>query len=194
MVKGQAEIAENVIVILFGVIILTAISAIAYNLYTTQLRNEIENNLKQMGIEISNNILRLYESGKDSEYSPAANESAKLVEINLNLPSQVSGRNYEIILSEANPVWIQISNITVGGTSPVSVATVPGAKIILMTTQSPIVKIEHEIPNIDVPVQGMSENGLNSTLIYYRYDLDGTTKNKIVLGNYDILIDITSVS
>jgi len=194
MVKGQAEIVENVLIVLFGVIILTAITALAYNLYSTQLKNEIENNLKQIAVDISNNILRLYDMGKNSKYSPSTNEIAKLVDIDLKLPSQVSGRNYEVILIGANLLWTSISNITIDGSATVSVITSPGAKIILRTTQSPVITVEHEIPNIDISVQGRSENGLNTTLAFYRYNSDGSIKNKIVLGAYDIIIDITSVS
>jgi hypothetical protein len=194
MEKGQAEIIGNILAVLFGVIILAAISTVAYNLYTRQLEDEITNNLKQMGVEVSNNILRLYDRGKNSKYSPGANESVRLAEIDLKLPSQVSGRNYEVILIEANPIWVQISNLTIGGASPPSVITVPGAKVVLRTTQSPKVTVEHEIPNIDVPIQGKSVNGLNSTLAYYRYNSTGGIKDKIVLGDFDIIIDIESVS
>jgi len=194
MAKGQAEIIENVLIVLFGVMILAAITAVAYNLYSTQLKNEIENNLKQIAVDVSNNILRLYETGKNSQYSPGINESVKLVDVDLKLPSQVSGKNYEIILTEANPLWTHVSNITIDGSAAVSVITSPGAKIILRTTQSPVITVEQEVPNIDVPVQGRSENGLNTTLAYYRYNPDGNIKNKIVLGESDIIIDITSVS
>lgn len=193
MEKGQAELTENVFAIIFGVIILAAISVLAYNLYMNQLRNEIENNLEQLGTEVSNNILKLYETGRNSKYSPDSNMSARLANVDLNLPSQVSGRNYEIVLMEANPVWVQISNITIGGWVPTSVVTLPRAKVILRTIQSPIVTVEHEIPNIDANVQGNSENGLNSTLVYYRYDLNGIKRDTIVLGGYDIIINIESV-
>jgi hypothetical protein len=194
MAKGQSEIVDTVIAVLFGVVVLIAISATAYNLYNTQLSGEVENNLKQIGVDISNNIMRLYDTGKQSKYSPGTNQSAKLSEINLKLLSQVSGRNYEVIFVEANPIWIQISNISISGSSPASVITVPGAKIILRTTQTPKITVEQEVPNIDIPIQGKSENGLNSTLAYYRYNLNGVIKDKILLGSYDIIVDIVSVS
>ncbi|MEM5879510.1 MAG: hypothetical protein QXU74_03400 [Candidatus Aenigmatarchaeota archaeon] len=195
MTKGQAEIAENVFAILFGIIILAAISVVAYNLYTDQLKSEIENNLNQIGTGISNNILKLYESGRNSKFSPGVNDIAKLGEIDLKLPAQVSGRNYEVILVMANPIWIQISNISIEGKPPAAqVITSPGVKIILRTTQSPIVEVEREVPNVDVFVQGRSENGLNSTLRYYRYNLNGTLKDSIVMGSQDIIIDINKVS
>jgi len=194
MAKGQSEIVDTVIAVLFGVVVLITISATAYNLYNTQLSGEVENNLKQIGVGISNNIMKLYDTGKQSKYSPGTNQSAKLSEINLKLPSQVSGRNYEVIFVEANPIWIQISNISISGLSPASVITGPGAKIILRTTQTPKITVEQEIPNVDIPIQGKSENGLNSTLAYYRYSLNGAIKDKILIGSYDIIVDIVSVS
>jgi len=195
MAKGQAEIVENIFIVFFGIIILAAISIIAYNFYMNQLKSEIENNLKQLGVDILNNILKLYESGKNSKYSPKLNETAKLAEVDLNLPSRVSGRNYEAFLIVANPIWVQISNLTIGNVPPAaSVITSPGTKIILRTTQSPEVTVEQEVPNVDVLVQGKIENGLNSKLSYFRCNFNNTIKDYIVLGKQDIIININKVS
>ena len=195
MAKGQAEIVENIFIVFFGIIILAAISIIAYNFYMNQLKSEIENSLKQLGVDISNNILKLYESGKNSKYSPKLNETAKLAEVDLNLPSRVSGRNYEAFLIVANPIWVQISNLTIGNVPPAaSVITSPGTKIILRTTQSPEVTVEQEVPNVDVLVQGKIENGLNSKLSYFRCNFNNTIKDYIVLGKQDIIININKVS
>ncbi|MEM5869836.1 MAG: hypothetical protein QXR09_01570 [Candidatus Aenigmatarchaeota archaeon] len=191
MRKGQAEIVENIFMVFFGVIVLATISVMAYNFYTNQLKNEIENNLNQIGMEISSNIIKLYEIGKNSKFYPGVNESVKLAEIDLKLPNQVSGRNYEVILITTNPIWIQISNVSVQG-KPAAAPVIKssGIKIILRTTQSPIIEVEREIPNVDVSVQGKSENGLNSTLRYFRYNWNGTIRDSIVIGPQDIIIDI----
>jgi hypothetical protein len=195
MVKGQAEIVENVFVVFFGIIILVAISSISYNIYMNQLKGEIGNNLNQLAIVISNNILKLYEVGKSSRFSPKPNQTAKLAEIDLNLPPKVSGRNYEVILTSASSIWIQISNLSVDGAQPATqVITSPGAKIILRTTQSPEVTVEYEVSNLDVLTQGKIENGLNGKLGYYRSNFNNTIKDYIVLGEQDIIIDISKVS
>ncbi|MEM5766048.1 MAG: hypothetical protein QW423_00140 [Candidatus Aenigmatarchaeota archaeon] len=195
MGKGQAEVVENVFTILFGIVILSAISVMVYNLYTNQLKAEIENNLRQLALEVSNNILKIYETGKNSKYYPMLGESAKLAEVNLNLPPRISGRNYEIFLISSSPIWIQISNLTVGGRSPAApIITSPGAKIILKTTQSPEVMVEQEVPNVDVLFQGRIENGLNSTLSYYRANINNTIKDFITLGKQEIIINILKVS
>jgi hypothetical protein len=117
MVKAQTQIIGNIFMVLLSVVFLTVISILSYSLYTTQLKSEIENNLRQIGTEISKSIIKLYEIGKNSKYSPNENESAKLAEIELKLPSRISGKNYEIFLV-ANPILIQISNISVNESSP----------------------------------------------------------------------------
>ncbi|MEM5854319.1 MAG: hypothetical protein QW228_08190 [Candidatus Aenigmatarchaeota archaeon] len=195
MVKGQSEIVENFFTILFGIALLSAISIISYNLYVNHLKGEIENNLRQIGSGISTNLLKLYEIGKNSKFYPEENKSVKIAEVDLKLPSQVSGRNYEVILLQANQIWVQISNISIGGTRPATALVVPGGvKILLRTTQWPVVEVEQELPNVDVLVQGKSENGLNSILSYFRYNFNKTIKDVIVLGYQGIIIDINKVS
>jgi hypothetical protein len=193
MVKAQTQIIGNIFMVLLSVVFLTVISILSYSLYTTQLKSEIENNLRQIGTEISKSIIKLYEIGKNSKYSPNENESAKLAEIELKLPSRISGKNYEIFLV-ANPILIQISNISVNESSPPYTLTLYGTKVVLRTTQSPEVFVEVDVPNIGAYVQGKSENGLNSSLAYYRYNLNGTIKDIILLGPQDIIIDIGKVS
>lgn len=193
MAKGQSEVIENFFTIIFGLTVVAAVAVVAYNLYTTQLKNEIENNLRQIGSGISANMLKLYEIGKNSRVYPEENKSVKLAEVDLRLPTQVSGRNYEVILVQASPIWIQISNITVGAKTVPTIIIPSGVKVILRTTQTPIVEVEQEIPNIDVSVQGKSENGLNCVLSYLRYNKDKKIKDSIVLGYQGLVIDIDKV-
>jgi hypothetical protein len=194
MRKGQSEIVENIFTIFFSIIFLSAILILSYSIYTNQLKIEIENNLRQIGMGISENILKLYEVGKNSDSYPDENESVKIAEIDLKLPSKVSGRNYEILVT-TTPIFIQISNVSVDGSPAIALGvSLHNQKILLRTTQSPEVSVEVDIPNIDVPVQGKCENGLNGLLSYYRQNFDGTLKDIILLGRQDIIIDVNEVS
>ena len=186
--KAQVQIIENVFMIFLSVVFLTVISILSYSIYTTQLKGEIENSLRQIGMGISKSMIKLYEIGKESKYFPNENESKKLAEIELKLPSHISGKNYEILLF-ANPILIQISNMSVNESSPPYTITTYGTKILLRTTQYPEVSVEVDVPNIGVPVQGKSENGLNSSLAYYRYNFNGTIEDIILLGPQDIIIE-----
>jgi hypothetical protein len=115
-------------------------------------------------------------------------------EVNLNLPSQVGRKNYEILLVSASPIWSYITSFTVDGQNVTTVEQTPSSKIIAQTTQDPIVKVEFDIPNIDVLIQGKSENGENGVLKYFRYNFNSTIVDTIILGEPDIIIEITEIS
>jgi len=190
--KGQAKYIEYILTILLGVIFLVIISSLIYVFYTTSLKQEIRESLKQIALQVSHNILEAYEAGKTLKAQPSNYTSILLNEMDLNLPSSVSRRNYEIFLVSANPVWSTI-NFTVENQSISPIIETPGAKIVAQTTQDPIVSVEHALPNIDVSVQGKSENG-RGELRYYRYNLNGTIYDTVILGEAEILIAITSIS
>lgn len=190
--KGQAKFIEYILTILLGVIFLVIISSLIYVFYITSLKQEIRENLKQLALQVSNNILRAYETTQSSKAEPSNFTSILLSEMDLNLPTSVSRRNYEIFLISANPVWSTI-NFTIDNQSISTIVETPGAKIVAQTTQDPIVVVEHSLPNIDASVQGKSENG-KGKLSYYRYNLNGSIYDTVVLGEAEILIAITSIS
>lgn len=194
MGKGQANLIEYVLTILFSVVILIGVTTLIYSFYSAAIRTDAEKGLRELSIQIADNILKLYKNAKDSKAQPSNSSSILIGEIDLSLPSQVSRRNYEIFLVSTNPIWVNVINFTIGGQNVSSITKTSGAKIVAKTTQNPFVTMEYDIPNIDVSVQGRSVNGADSKLRYYRYNFNGTVYDKIVLGSSDILIEITSIS
>jgi len=192
-VKGQANLIEHVLTISFSLIILISVSTIIYNFYSTSINVDVEKGLRELSIQTVDNIIRLYKNAKGSSSQPSNSTSVLISQLDLSLPSQVSGRNYEIYLVGANNIWINIINFTVSNQNVTSVIKTPMAKVIARTTQNPIISIEYDIPNVDVGVQGRSANGINSKISYYRYNYNGTVYDKIVLGQSDVLIDITNM-
>jgi len=167
---------------------------IFYVFYNTSLKVEIEQSLNQLALQTSNNVIRIYERVKDVNAQPSNYTSIMLHETDLNLPTSVSNRNYEIILVTANPIWSSIRNISIGNETITTVVKTPGAKVIAQTTQDPIVAVEKDIPNINVVVEGRSENGKGGKLKYYRQNINGTMYDIITLGEPTIITTITSVS
>jgi hypothetical protein len=192
--KGQANLIEYVLTILFSVVILISISSLIYSLYSTALKTDIEKGLKQLSMQVADNILKLYANAKNSKAQPQNSSSILISELDLNLPSHISRRNYEIFLVSGSQIWVNVINLTVESQNISSSIKTSGAKIVAKTTQDPFVTVEYDIPNIDVGVQGRSANGVDSKLSYYRYNFNGSVYDKIVLGSSDILIDITNVS
>jgi len=194
MKKAQAQLIGYLLTILLGVIVVVSIIAILFYFYDISLRNEIRQGLKQIAVQISDSIVRLFEVAKASKAVPSNYSSVLISQISLNLPASISNRNYEIVLIAANPIWQTIQNFTIDSQNVSFVEITSGAKIIAKTTQDPIESIEYDVPNINVGLQGKSENGRNSKLSYYRYNINGTVYDKIVLGEADILINIENIS
>ncbi|MDI6798501.1 MAG: hypothetical protein QMD12_00680 [Candidatus Aenigmarchaeota archaeon] len=191
MGKAQAPLIQYLLTILLGIIVVVSVIAILFTLHAGFLRNEIRQGLRQIATQTSDSIVKLFETAKNSKTMPSNYSSVLISEVDLNLPARVSNRNYEIFLVASSPIWQTVENLTVDGQSISTIEINPGVKIIARTTQEPIESIEHDILNIGIGVQGRSENG--GKLRYYRYNINGTIHDKIILGEADILIDIESV-
>jgi hypothetical protein len=191
--KGQAKLIGYVITILLTVIILTSVTMLMYVFYNNILKTEIEQSLRQLAIQTSDSIVRIYERVKDVSAQPTNYTALLLHESDLNLPTAVSNKNYEIILVTANPIWSSIRNITVGNTSITPILKTPGAKVIAQTTEDPVVSVEIDIPNINIVVEGRSENGNGGKLKYYRHNINGTIYDIITLGEPGIIVSITNL-
>lgn len=194
MAKAQARFIEYVLTILFSVLVVISISALVYTFYRASIEREVKGELKQLAIQTSDAVIKLYDTSKASKVLPSNYSSMMISEVKLNLPERVAKRNYEMLLISANPIWTSVSEITIDGQNVSSVKRTPGAKIVARTTQDPVVEIEYDMPNIDVAVQGRSENGANDVLKYFRYNYNTTIYDTVILGEPEILIRITSIS
>jgi len=189
--KGQAELVQYVLTILFGTIVLVSVSLLIFTLYDRFVRADIENSLDQIAAQTADRILKLYEVGKSSRVQPAST-SILIAEEELRLPEAVANRNYEIILISSNQVWSNIVNITVANQTVPNIISSSTAKVLARTVNEPIISVEHDIPNIEAVIQGRGER-TNNKLRYYRYNVNGTTYDKIILGDIEIFIDINEM-
>jgi hypothetical protein len=189
--KGQAEIVEHVLTVLLGVILMIIVTAIVYNFYTSSLKNDITESLRQIDLQVSENMVKMYGSSHESDYAPPNGTSYKLNEVNLGLPTDISKRNYEVrLVSSAQ--W-NISNFT----SPNHFAFLENAsspKVIARTTQDPVIEVSLSVPDMDVVLQGRAANGKSPLLSYNRYNINGTVFDSIVLGSFDSLSSLASSS
>jgi hypothetical protein len=194
MAKGQAKFIEYLLTVVLSAVFLAIVSLMINTFYTNALKGEIKDSLKQLAIQIGDNVVKVYETAKLSNAQPSNNTNILLNELKLSLPDAVSKRNYRIRFISTTPIWVSIKNITVGGLNATWTIKPSGATIQAETTEDPKVSVEHYLPNVDVGVQGQCENGQNSVLKYYRFNINGTVKDKIVLGEASAIIDITSIS
>jgi len=189
--KGQAEVIQYTITILLGVIILIGATLIIFNLYDRSIRADIEKSLDQIAAQTSDRILKLYEVGKDSRIQPTST-SVLIVQDELRLPDAISNRKYEVVLITGNPIFSNIVNITINNRSVISVIKSSSAKVMARTVDDPIITVTRDLPNIEAFVQGIGDPTDNK-LSYYRYPLNGTTFDRIILGSSEILIDFIKI-
>ena len=186
--KGQSELIQYTMTILLGVIILISISLLIFTLYDQAVKTDIQKSMDGIAQQTADRILKLYEVGKNSRIQPA-NSSVLIAYDELRLPASVSNRNYEIILVTGNPVWSDILNVTINNASAINSIVASTAKVVVRTLNDPIISVEQNIPNIEAIVQGRGTR-TNDKLSYYRYNVNGTTYDKIILGDAGIFVDI----
>jgi hypothetical protein len=137
----------------------------------------------------------LYNQGKELDTSPPNSSSIVLSHVDLNYPDQIGGKNFEVELLQSPGIWSVIANLTIDDVNATRrKESTSGAKVVVKTTQKPIVSYEYNIPNIPITVQGRFRSGGNDTLRLVRYNYDGNLHDVIILGESDIIIGITSIS
>jgi len=192
MAKGQAQFIEHILTVLFSVLVVVGISALVYSFYYTSLQRESTTELRQVVTQTSDTLLKLYEIGKKSSVSPDTNKSILISSIDLTLPKQIGGENYELSLIGKRGVWSSIINMTIGGVTIIPTERTGGIKIIGRMIDSKV-EVEFDIPNLEIEVQGMT-NGENATMKYYRVNDNGTIFDSVVLGDSGVIIRIFGIS
>lgn len=191
--KGQANFIEYVFTILLSLLVLISITTLVYSFYRNMMENEVKQELRQVVTQTSNEVVKLYDVSKSSKARPANYTSLLISEVDLNLPRQISGKNYEIIMVSASQLTPIVSVVTIDDSNVSTTVSGSNAKVVARTND-PEVEVEYDVPNIDISVQGKVSDGRNSTLRYYRYNINGTVYDTILLGPNDIIVRIGGVS
>lgn len=191
--KGVAVLTEYVLTIALSVLVFISIVALAYTFYRQTLESEIRAELRQVALQTSDSIVKLYSAAKFSGASPSNGTSILLSELDLNLPQRVAQRNYKLSLQALPSAIPVVTSILIDGKNISFAREISGAKIVAKTTEDPFIAQDVILPNIDVITQGSFESGGNATLRYYRYNFNGTLLDTVALGPSGILIRITSV-
>lgn len=192
--KGQSQFIGYVFTVLFSIIVLAGISALVYTFYRNSIEQEAKNELTQIAVGVKDNLIKLYDLGKNSKIQPSNQTSTILGEATLDLPKKVVNQNYEVDLVTSSSLFSYITVATINGTNITGIKNAGVAKIVARTTSDPIVSIENDLPNLDISVQGKFKNGENGVLRYYRNNENSTVYDTVILGQSDIIIKITSIS
>ncbi len=193
--KGLSRFVTYVFTILLGFIILSVFSLLIFGYYDQVLKSDITSGLKQIAIQTVSGIIELYGLAEGYETIPKNFSLIVISSIDLNYPDEVSGRSFEVELVSSPGIWSIITNMTINGESVEGKKeTTSGSKIIVKTTQGPYVSYEYDVPNVPIVLQGRFRSGESDTLKLIRYNFNGTVEDRIVLGESDILVGITSIN
>ena len=192
--KGVSKFITYTFLILLGFVMLTLFTTTIYNYYNNILRRNIDVGMKQIAVQTSTEIIKLYDVGKSSNTRPTNASLTVISEIDLNYPIRISQKNYEVRLVSSPGIWTQIKSFKIdNSTATIKDEKISGSRIVVKTTQSPIVAYDFQISNIPVPVQGIFRSGENSTLKYIRYNYNGTVNDTIVLGESNLIIGVVKI-
>lgn len=192
--KGVSNFIEYVFVILLSVVVVVIIVLLVQGFYRVVIENEVKQSLRQVAIQMSDQVLKLYDVARVSKAQPTNYTSILIKEVDLNFPRQVANKNYDILLVSSSQLVPLVTLVTVDGSNVSTTISTSNAKAVAKTNDDPEIEVEYDIPNIDVSVQGKASNGQNATLRYYRYNVNGVLYDTIVLGPYDIIVQLSGVS
>lgn len=192
--KGASRLLSYLFAVFLGIFAIAAVAALLYNFYASTLDAEIQEDLNQISLQVSGQVVRLYEVYQFSQSSPTNYSSELIGRVDLNLPTDISSRSYRVYFVSASPLWSTVTNLTTSGRNISAIQENPGAKIVAETTQDPVIRVERDMPNLDVNLQGMTFNGQHGNLYYYRYNIDGALYDTIILGNNTMLITADTVN
>lgn len=192
--KGQAEIVDYIFSIALSVVVFVSVVAVSYSIYRQQLSTETTNELRQVVLQTSDSILKMYDAAKLSTANPSNGTVVMLSQIQLQLPNQVAQRNYKLILQSTTSQVPVITSITAGGDNVTFVRQTSGTIIVAETVDNPVVTQQIVLPNVGAFAEGVFTSGGNATLTYYRYNFNGTSYDTVLLGGPSLILHVTSVS
>lgn len=191
--KGVSKFVEFVITIALSVLLLTVVGSLLFSYYSTTLQENIRRELRDVGLLVSNSILRLYESSKNSKLFPNLNQSILLSSLKLELPERVSNRRYEVVIVSKLGIWGILESLEIDNQSVITIYE-PGKVLILARTlENPEIEVKVEVPNIEAYLQGRTQGG-ETYLYYYRHNFNSTIYDRILLGQQDFWVEIEEVS
>ena len=193
--KGLSKFIEYTFITLFGFILLTVISTVLYDFYDNSRDSNTIFALKEIALQTSNGITKLYETSIDSNAEPMVNESIIVATINMEYPSKILDRDYEILLISSPGIYVDISEVIVDEEEEeVTLETSSHPKVLVRTTDGSDIEYEQVVNNIPIEIEGSYTPGDNSTLSYIKYNDNGSEEEIITFDNTQLLIGVDSVS
>lgn len=192
--KGISKFVSYSLTVLIGFIVLAFFVSLINSYYKQAVKSNIKAGLKEIALQTSDGISKLYEISKKTNTNPENSTSIVLSTMELNYPEKVAGKSYEVDLISSPGIWNFITNFTISGKNvTINKEMNSGGKIIVKTTQIPIVEYEYDLPNIPLLLEGSFRSGENDTLRLVRFNYNGSVNDCVILGNSNLIVGVTSI-
>ncbi len=192
--RGVSNFVSYTFTILFGFTMLILFTSLIYSFYDQIQKTSITASLKQIAIQTTDSIIKLYELSKEFKTNPANSTSIIISNISLNYPKKIGGKGYEVELLSSPGIWNSITNFIISGANATIIKeSVSSSKIVVKTIQKPVLTYEHDLPNTPIILQGKYRSGENDNLKLVRYNYNGIVEDRIILGQSDIIIGINII-
>ena len=177
--KGLSVFVSHVIAIAILFVVLIVISFQMYSYYYS-IKGATQKSVSTLiSREISNLILGLYTTYKNSMFTPSLGENETLAEIYMNIPEKIGGNSYEISLVQHGDFWIDAN---VAGSSSLSTTERPYTSVRIKIMGKPSSIYTYPVYNV-VPliVSGSSKKSTRIKLSYIRENKDGLIRDYIIM-------------
>lgn len=192
--KGISKFVSYSLTVLIGFIVLAFFVSLINSYYKQAIKSNIKASLKEVALQTSDGIAKLYEIAKKTNAYPENSSSLVLSSIELNYPEKVAGKNYEVNLVSSPGIWNVITNFTVNGKNvTIKKEMNSGGKVTVRTTQIPIIEYEYDLPNMPLLLEGSFRSGGNDTLRLVRFNYNGSVNDCVILGDSNLIVGITSI-
>lgn len=186
--KGVSPFISTAFAVLFGIVLMSAVILTLSGVQTSGIERTIQDQLTVTTREMGTEVLDVYSSLKSYQKNLENNSIVLVKEIDVSLPAEIGTNNYKIQLEEPQDILLAIVQFYIDGIAVNTTSTRPTARLV---SESSNVQVENKLYNIDVGLQGITKGGLTK-IRGYKYNVNGTTRDKIVLGDDSIIIGITS--
>lgn len=191
---GQSSLIGFAFTVLLAVVVITSISLLFFSFYNDVREQEVRQGLNQIALSAGNQIVKMYEISGSSGAEPANSSSILINSVDLGLPAQAGGSNYEISLVTANDLTIILTTSQIEGLNATQARQSAGSKIVARSTSDPIMEVERDLPELGIVVQGTAQGGQNTTLRYYRINSNNTVYDTVILGDSSLFIPSVTVT
>lgn len=189
--KGASSLLTYILIFVISITALTIFTLMVISYYRNTSRALIEANFKQLAVYTSAEIVKMYNENSKSTTIPEKNTVIVLSNITLNYPQKVGGSTYQIEFISNTGIW---NFVNFSSESKLVKEEISSNKIYLKTLQEPFVEYYFSIPNIPVELQGSFKSGKLPLLRYIRYNYNGTTYDRMILGEDEIIVGLLSIS